>query len=87
MKMLVLISKHTLQRATLYMCEIDIFSWYVLFFQYRSYDNTLEDCFFLISSYSCAYIWINYEKTMDQVPVGPLLGKQNIQAKEVYCFF
>ena len=25
-----------------------------------------------------------YEETMGQVPLGPLLGKQNIQAKEVY---
>ena len=25
-----------------------------------------------------------YEKTMGQAPLGPLLGKQNIQAKEVY---
>jgi len=25
-----------------------------------------------------------YEKTKGQVPLGPLLGKQNIQAKEVY---
>ena len=30
------------------------------------------------------YLCIIYEKTKDQVPLGPLLGKQNIQAKEVY---
>ena len=28
---------------------------------------------------------INCEKTTEQVPLGPQLGKQNIQAKEVYC--
>ena len=65
------------------MCEIDLFSWYVLFFQYRPCGNTLENCFFQILSYSCAYLLIIYEKTKDQVPLGPLLGKQNIQAKEV----
>ena len=41
------------------MCEIDLFSWYVLFFHYRSYGNTLENCFFQILSYSCAYLLIN----------------------------
>ena len=35
--------------------------------------NTLKSCFFQISSYS-----------KDQVPLGPSLRKQNIQAKEVY---
>ena len=44
----------------------------------------LGNSFFQISSYSCAYLRIIYEKTMGQVPLGPLLGKQNIQAKEVY---
>ena len=27
---------------------------------------------------------MNYEKTKGEVPLVPLLGKQNIQAKEVY---
>ena len=27
-----------------------------------------------------------YEKKMAQVPLGPLFGKQNIQAKEVFFF-
>ena len=57
---------------------------YVLFSQYRSCDNTLENCFFQISFYSLAYVRIIYEKTKVQVPLGPLLGKENIQAKEVY---
>ena len=30
------------------------------------------------------YLRTIYEETMGQVPLGPLLGKQNIQAKEVY---
>ena len=64
---------------------IHLFSLYVLFSQYRSCDNTLGNRFFQISSYSRAYLRIIYEKTMGQVPPGPLLGKQNIQAKEVYC--
>ena len=40
--------------------------------------------FFKFSSYACAYVGIIYEKTEGQVPLGPLFGKQNIQAKEVY---
>ena len=37
--------------------------WLVLFSQYRSCDNILENCFFQIySSYSCAYVRIIYEK-------------------------
>ena len=55
-----------------------------MFSQYRSYGNTLENCFSQISFYSYAYVRIIYEKTKGQVPLGPLLGKQNIQAKEVY---
>ena len=62
----------------------DLFSLYVLFSQYRSCDNTLGNCFFQISFYSLAYVRIIYEKTNGQVPLGPLLGKQNKQAKEVY---
>ena len=59
---------------------IDLFSLYVLFSQYMSRDNTLGNRFFQISSYSRAYLLIIYEKTMGQVPLGPLLGKQNIRA-------
>ena len=54
---------------------IDLFSLYVLFSQYRSCDNTLENCFSQISSYSRAYLRIIYEKTNGQVLPGPLLGK------------
>ena len=32
-----------------------------------------------------ANIRIIYEETMGQVLLGPLLGKQNVQAKEVHC--
>ena len=56
--------------------------------QYRSCacDNTLKNylIFFQASSFSRDYLCMIYEKTKGQVPVGPLLGKQNIQAKEVY---
>ena len=52
-----------------------------LFSQYRSCDNTLEKCFFQISSCSRAYV-----RTKRQSVKFPwdLLGKQNIQAEEVY---
>ena len=50
---------------------IDLFSLYVLFSQYMSCDNTLENCFFQISSYSRAYLRVIYEKTMGQVRLGP----------------
>ena len=55
-----------------------------MFSQYKSCDNTLENCFFQITFYSPAYLCGNYEEKKGQVPLGPLLGKQNIQAKEVY---
>ena len=61
------------------MLLIDLFSLNVLFPQYRSRANTLGNRFFQISSYSRAYLRIISEKTMDQVPLGPILGKQNIQ--------
>ena len=57
---------------------------YVLFSQYRSCDNTLGNCFFQITPYSRAYLRIIYEETKGQVPLGPLMRKQNLQAKEVY---
>ena len=47
----------------------------VLFSQNRSCDNT--------PSYSRVCLRIIYEKRKGQVPLGPLLGKENIQAKEV----
>ena len=62
---------------------IDLLSLYVLFSQYRLCDNTLENCFFQISSCSRAYV-CRHKNTKCQVPLGPLLGKQTIQAKEVY---
>ena len=49
----------------------------------RSCDNTLENCFFQISSHSRAYLRINCEKT-GLSSLRPLLGKQNIQAKKAY---
>ena len=64
---------------------IDIFSLKVLISHYWSCDNTLQNSFFQILSNSRAYLRITYEKTNSQDLLGPLLGKQNIQAKEVYC--
>ena len=55
-----------------------------MFSQYKSCDNTLKSCFYQISSHSSAYLRIIYEKTKGQDPLWPLLGKQYIQAKEVY---
>ena len=62
-------------------------SLYVLSSQYRSCDDTLENFFFQSSYYSRPYVRMIYEKTKGQVPLRPLLGKQNIQAKEVYWEF
>ena len=41
----------------------------------------LENCFFQILINLRAFLRIIYEKTKGQVSFGPLLGKQNIQAK------
>ena len=54
-------SRGTNLRLTLYVTWCltsltDLFSLYVLFSQYRSCDNTLENCFFQISSCSRAYV-------------------------------
>ena len=70
---------------------VDLFSLYVLFSQYRSCtgayyprllscDNSLRNCFLHVSSYSRAYVRIIHEKTKGEVPLGPLLRKQNKQA-------
>ena len=50
------------------------------------FPNTYSrELFFLkMLSYSSAYVCIIYEKTKGQVPLGPLLGKQNKHSKEVY---
>ena len=62
---------------------IDLFSLYVLFSQYRSCDNTLENCFFQISSCSRAYVRTKRQSVKFPCDLSRL-GKQNIQAKEVY---
>ena len=48
-----------------------------MFFKYRSCacDDTLENCFFQISSYSHAYASLIYEKTKGQV--APILCWEN----------
>ena len=62
---------------------IDLFSLYVLFPQYRSCDNSLENCFFQISSCSRAYVqsvkfpwdlWVEYKtyKLKRSIPRNPV---------------
>ena len=60
------------------MTAINLFSLYALFSQCRSRANTLGNRFFQISSLFTSI------STMCQVSLGPVLVKQNIQAKEVY---
>ena len=51
---------------------------YLKCFVFPIRDNTQENCFFQISSYS-VHIYAQFtKKTKGQVPLGPLLGKQNI---------
>ena len=47
-----------------------------MFSQCMSFDNTLENCFVQIVSYSCAYVRIIYEKTKGQIPPRPSLGNK-----------
>ena len=54
---------------------IHLFSLYVLFSQCRSYDNTLEDCFFQIFPHSRAYVSIMMKKTKGEIP--PELHREN----------
>ena len=42
--------------------SVDLFILYVLFTHFRSFDNTLEKCFFQISSNLHAYIRIIYKR-------------------------
>ena len=46
----------------------DLFSLYVLFSHLRPRDGTPENCFFQISSYSCALVCLIYEKTKGKFP-------------------
>ena len=57
---------------------------YICMFFFSQYILSRTVFFCQISSYACAYVGIIYEKTEGQVPLGPLFGKQNLQAKEVY---
>ena len=69
-------------KQDVFLVIIYLFRLYVLFSQYRSCDNTLENCFFQITPYPRAYLRIIYEETKGQVPLGPLMRKQNLQANE-----
>ena len=74
------------QRTCLELCGIDLFSLFILFSQCRSCNNTPENCFFQqILYYSRVYVRTIYQKTKGQAePLRPLLGKQNVRAKDVY---
>ena len=79
--------------------RIDLFRIYVLFSQCEVCGSTLENCFFQISPYLNIYIlWFTFILGLNiiffcfklrrsrgkQNIHTPLLGRQNIQAKEVY---
>ena len=71
-----------------YTSLIDLFSLYALFPQ-LGYVITLLFLFLFFSNFVLftEYLRIIYEKTKGQGPLGLLLGKQNIQAKEVYSLW
>ena len=50
-------------------------SLYVLFSQYRSCDNTLENCFFQMWCYSRAFVHIIYKKDKGPSSSGTSIGK------------
>ena len=65
-----------------------LFSLYGLFSQSGSCDNTLENCFFQISSYLHAHVRIIYDKKNEQIPLRPTLGKQNNKLRRtIFCSF
>ena len=59
---------------------IDLFSLHVLLFQYRSFDNTLEECFFQISSHPRVYLRIIYENTRNSIGKAKHKPKRSIKA-------
>ena len=59
---------------------IDLFSLYVLFFQHRLFDNTLEECFFQISSHPCVYLRIIYENIRNSIGKEKHKPKRSIKA-------
>ena len=71
-----------------YTSLIDLFSLYALFPQ-LGYVITPLFLFLFFSNFALftEYLRIIYEKTKGQGPLGLLLGKQNIQAKEVYSLW
>ena len=67
--------------------EIHLFSLYVLFSHFRPCDATRGNSFFQMLSYACANVRITNEKEKENSHQGITwseMGKQNIQAKEVY---
>ena len=69
--------------------EIDLFSLYVLFCHFRPRDATRGNSFFQMSSYARANVRITNEKKEKENSHEGItwseMGKQNVQAKEVYC--
>ena len=59
---------------------IDLFSLHVLLFQYRSFDNTLEECFFQISSHPRVYLRVIYENTRNSIGKAKHKPKRSIKA-------
>ena len=59
---------------------IDLFSLYVLFFQYRSFDNTLGECFLQISPHLRVYLRIIYENTRNSIGKEKHKPKRSIKA-------
>ena len=69
---------------------IDLFSLHVLFSHFGPRDATRGNSFFQLSSYARVNVRITNEKTEDKFPWGHHVvwnGKQNVHAKEVYCFW
>ena len=66
---------------------IDLFSLYVLFCHFRPRDATQGNSFFQMSSYARANVRIINEKIEDSHEgiTWSEMGKQNVQAKKVYC--
>ena len=67
---------------------IDLFSLYVLFSHFRPRDATQGNSFFQLSSYARANVPITNDKNKRNSYEGITwseMGKQNVQAKGVYC--
>ena len=74
---------------------IDLFGLYILFSHHKSYGNTQEDWFFVLlikksaykHEYACMHFFNEQTKGPNLLSISTwfALGKQNVQAKKVYC--